>query len=91
MTGISKEYKQWLSELKRQIRRSQIKAAIKVNTELLRLYWNLGREISERQLDSTWGSGFFNTLSRDLKAEFPEMQGFSSRNLRYCKDFYLFL
>lgn len=90
MTSISTEYKHWLTEIKQQIRRSQIKAAVKVNAELLRLYWDLGREISERQMDSAWGSGFFDTLSRDLKAEFPDMRGFSPTNLKYCKRFYLF-
>ena len=81
MTSISTEYKHWLTEIKQQIRRSQIKAAVKVNAELLRLYWDLGREISERQMDSAWGSGFFDTLSRDLKAEFPDMRGFSPTNI----------
>ncbi len=91
MTGdLVKDYKQWLSEIKQQIRQSQIKAAIKVNTELLRLYWHLGKEIAEHQLEAKWGSGFFNTLSRDLKADFPDMQGFSPTNLKYCKRFYLF-
>ena len=90
MTNISKEYGQWLAEIKKQIRRSQIKAAVKVNTELLKLYWNLGKEISEKQMDTAWGSRFFDALSRDLKAEFPDMQGFSPTNLKYCKRFYLF-
>lgn len=90
MTNISKEYGQWLAEIKKQIRRSQIKAAVKVNTELLKLYWNLGKEISEKQMDTAWGSRFFDALSRDLKAEFPDMRGFSPTNLKYCKRFYLF-
>ena len=60
MTNISKEYGQWLAEIRKQIRRSQIKAAVKVNTELLKLYWNLGKEISEKQMDTAWGSRFFD-------------------------------
>ncbi len=90
MSNISNDYKQWLADVKIQIRQSQIKAAVKVNTELLRLYWRLGKQISELQADASWGGGFFDMLSRDLKAEFPSMQGFSPRNLRYCKEFYLF-
>ena len=83
-------YKQWLTDLKSRIRRSQIKAAVKVNTELLRLYWDLGRDIVARQMEATWGSGFFKQLSTDLKNEFPDMNGFSYSNLKYCKQFYLF-
>jgi predicted nuclease of restriction endonuclease-like (RecB) superfamily len=84
------EYKQWLGELKQRIRQSQIKAAIKVNSELLRLYWDLGHDIVVRQMDAAWGSGFFEQLSKDLMLEFPDMKGFSIANLRFTKRFYLF-
>ena len=84
------EFKQWLVELKLRIRQSQLKAAIKVNFELLRLYWDLGKDIANRQMDSIWGSGFYNNLSKELKAEFPDMKGFSVTNLKYCKYFYQF-
>lgn len=84
------EFKQWLADLKVRIRQSQMKAAIKVNTELLRLYWDLGYDIVIRQMDSSWGSGFYKNLSKELKTEFPDMQGFSVTNLKYCKYFYLF-
>ena len=68
----------------------QIKAAIKVNTKLLRLYWDLGQDIVLRQMESSWGSSFFDQLSRDLRSEFPGVQGFSVTNLKYCKRFYQF-
>ncbi|MDR2466364.1 MAG: PDDEXK nuclease domain-containing protein [Prevotellaceae bacterium] len=84
------EYRHWLSDLKLQIRQSQIKALVKVNTELLLLYWNLGKDIVARQFESTWGSGFFERLSRDLHDEFPHLKGFSVTNLRFAKRFYLF-
>jgi predicted nuclease of restriction endonuclease-like (RecB) superfamily len=84
------EYKKWLTDLKSRIRQSQIKAAIKVNTELLLLYWDLGHDIVTRQMETTWGSGFFKQLSKDLRNEFPDMHGFSVVNLTYCKRFYLF-
>lgn len=90
MAIISSEYKSWIGELKQRIRQSQIKAAVKVNTELLWLYWQLGCDIVERQLEASWGSGFFNQLSKDLKDEFPQMAGFSPTNLKYMKRFYLF-
>ncbi len=84
------DYKIWLAELKHRIRQSQIKAAVKVNTELIRMYWELGQDIVEKQSESRWGKGFFNELSRDLKETFPDMEGFSVTNLKYMKRMYLF-
>lgn len=87
---MDSEFKQWIADLKSRIRQSQIKAAIKVNSELLHLYWDLGHDIVARQMDSAWGSKFFEKLSNELKSEFPNMQGFSVTNLKYCKYFYQF-
>jgi predicted nuclease of restriction endonuclease-like (RecB) superfamily len=84
------EYKNWLIELKANIKRSQIKAALAVNSELIRLYWDLGKQIVEKQEHAQWGSGFIDQLSKDLKADFPDVGGFSAYNLRMCKTFYLF-
>ncbi|MFR9650367.1 MAG: DUF1016 N-terminal domain-containing protein [Rikenellaceae bacterium] len=90
MSQIEKGYKEWLSEVKLRVKQSQIKAAVKVNTQLLRLYWSLGEDISQRELESTWGSGFFAQLSRDLRSEFPDAKGFSETNIKYMKRFYNF-
>lgn len=57
---------------------------------MLQLYWDLGRDIVVRQMDATWGSGFFEKLSKELMKEFPDMKGFSVTNLKYCRYFYLF-
>ncbi|MDR0540638.1 MAG: DUF1016 N-terminal domain-containing protein [Dysgonamonadaceae bacterium] len=84
------DFKQWLADLKIRIRQSQIKAMIKVNDEMLRLYWDLGHDIVIRQMDSVWGSGFYKNLNKELKTEFPDIQGFSVTNLNYCKRFYQF-
>ena len=84
------DYKKWLTELKSTIRQSQIKAAVKVNTELLILYWNMGQDIVSKQLEAKYGSGFFEQLSKDLREEFPDMKGFSTSNLYYIKQFYEF-
>lgn len=84
------EFRQWLIDLKGRIRQSQLRAAVKVNSELLRLYWDLGQDIVVRQMDAVWGSGFYSRLSKELKREFPDMQGFSVTNLNYCKRFYQF-
>lgn len=89
-SNFSDEYRSWFVGLKQQIRQSQIKASIKVNTELLKLYWRMGKEISEKRMDSKWGTGFFDKLSQDLKREFPDMSGFSATNIKYMKRFYMF-
>jgi len=85
-----RQYREWLKSLKGQIRCAQAKAAIRVNVELLRLYWGMGRDIAEKRMEAKYGSGFFENLSRDLKLEFPDMEGFSPRNLRYVQAFYRF-
>ena len=84
------EYKDWLKKLKEKVRRTQIKAAVKINTALLEFYWELGADIVEKQKTTKWGSGFLQQLSKDLRAEFPNMKGFSFENLRQVKRWYLF-
>ncbi|OQA01367.1 MAG: hypothetical protein BWY70_00406 [Bacteroidetes bacterium ADurb.Bin408] len=83
-------YKQWFTALKARIKQSQIKAAISVNTEMIMLYWDLGRQIVDKQQNAKWGSGFIEQLSKDLKEEFPNISGFSRSNLFAMKKFYLF-
>lgn len=85
-----KEYVEWLAELKSRYKQSQVKAALKVNSTLLEYYWNLGRDIVRQEAESRWGSGFFNQLSLDMKAMFPNETGFSVTNLKYMKRWYVF-
>src|SRR5574344_694146 len=84
------DFKRWVSQLKQDIRSAQIRAAIKVNTELLRLYWRMGADLCEQQKSASWGDGWLKELSRELMFEFPDMKGFSHRNLQYIKQWYLF-
>ena len=86
----SPDYKQWLTELKQRFRHSQLKAAVAVNQQLLEFYWELGSDIAERQKQTDWGSGFLRKLSVDLQAEFPNMKGFSLRNLQQIRRWFLF-
>ena len=84
------DFKSWVSQLKQDIRSAQIRAAIKVNTELLRLYWRMGADICGKQKSASWGDGWLKELSRELMTEFPDMKGFSHRNLQYIRQWYLF-
>ncbi len=87
---LSDDYKNWFKELKIQIKQSQIKAALSVNSELIILYLDLGKQIVEKQKSAVWGSGFINQLSKDLKSEFQDMGGFSVDNIRFMQRLYLF-
>jgi predicted nuclease of restriction endonuclease-like (RecB) superfamily len=84
------EYRTFIQAIKQRIQSSQIKAAIAVNQELLRLYWDLAKQMVEKQRETAWGDGFLAQVSRDLKAEFPDMQGFSVRNLKYMRQWFHF-
>ena len=85
-----KEYALLLSSLKERFRRSQIKAAVKVNTTMLEYYWSMGRDISRLHKAAEWGSAFFDCLSLDLRNAFPEQTGFSVTNIKYAKRWYEF-
>ena len=84
------EYKKLLSELKEKVRSSQLKAAIKVNYELLDLYWTLGEYIVKNQEQHSWGDAFIKSLAKDLQKEFPDMKGFSETNIKYIRRWYSF-
>ena len=85
-----KNYVKWLSDLKKRFRVAQLKAAVKVNTEMLKFYWSLGEDICEKQKQYKWGANFMKRLSLDLRAEFPQAEGFSWSNLYKIRKWYLF-
>lgn len=80
-------YAAFLSDLKTRIRQAQTKAALAVNRELVLLYWHIGQDILQRQQQQSWGSKVIDRLAKDLKREFPDMKGFSPRNLKYMRAF----
>jgi len=83
------EYGSLLEELKARVRAAQIRAMVSVNRELVLLYWGLGRRILTAQEAQGWGAKVVQRLSADLSAAFPEMKGFSPRNLKYMRAFAL--
>ena len=80
----------WLAEIKNRYRSAQIKAAVKVNSEKLAFNWQLGAELVQKKAEERWGEGVVEKLSNDLQAEFPNTDGFTSRNLWFMKQWYLF-
>jgi len=93
MSGLikkDKEYFSFIQDIKQRVQRSQIKAAVSINQELLQLYWDMAARIVEKQKQTSWGDGFLEQLSKDLQGEFPDMKGFSLRNLKYMRQWFLF-
>lgn len=87
---LDKDYTQWIYDIKQRFRSSQIKAAIKVNSEQLLFNWQLGRDLVTKRVEEKWGKGVVEQVSFDLQAEFPEAKGFSARNLWFMKQWYSF-
>ena len=85
---LDQDYLDWIKDLSARYRRSQIRAALKVNEQMLRFYWDLGRDIVERKTENKYGSHFFSSLSRDLKEAIPDATCFSPTNLKYMKYFF---
>ncbi|HEX4421836.1 MAG TPA: PDDEXK nuclease domain-containing protein [Kofleriaceae bacterium] len=80
-------YAAWIADVKLRIRSAQQRAALAVNKEMLHLYWQIGRDILDRQAVAGWGSGILSRIEADLRVEFPEMRGFSQTNLKYMRMF----
>ncbi len=85
--ALPEDYANWLMDLKERIRSSQQRAVLSVNRELVLLYWQIGRDILSRQQDQGWGTKVIDRLAKDLTGEFPNMKGFSRRNLLYMRRF----
>ena len=84
----TEEYMQLLNEVKERITTAQYKALKTVNTELIALYWDIGKTIIEKQATQAWGKSVVEKLSEDLRIAFPNTKGFSVQNLWYMRQFY---
>lgn len=87
---MDSEYRDWIAELKQRYQASQVKAAVKVNSEALLFNWQLGRDLVIRRAEEKWGKGVVEQVSLDMQAAFPDAKGFSTTNLWYMKKWYLF-
>jgi predicted nuclease of restriction endonuclease-like (RecB) superfamily len=81
------EYKTFLTEIKEKVRTSRLQAALSVNRELIALYWHIGKRIIEKEAETSWGDKLIEILSNDLQNTFPETRGFSTRNIKYMRQF----
>jgi predicted nuclease of restriction endonuclease-like (RecB) superfamily len=83
-------YASWIAALKQQIVQARQRAALSLNTALIELYWQIGQSMAEKEKAAEWGSGFIERMSRDLTHAFPDMKGFSRRNLYAVRQWFLF-
>ncbi len=83
-----KNYREWIEDVSRRFRSGQIKAAMKVNDEMLRFYWMLGNDLNRIKENYDWGSHFYTQISKDIQKQLPDVKSFSSRNLLYMHQFY---
>lgn len=81
----SADYTNWRAGLKARVQQARQRAALSVNRELVTLYWQIGKDILTRQAEMGWGSRVVDRIARDLRAAFPDMKGFSPRNLKYMR------
>ena len=82
------DYAQLLIDVKGRIQTAQLRAAFAANSELIRLYWQVGQLLDRRQAEEGWGAAVIPRLARDLANELPEVKGFSERNIRLMLQFY---
>ncbi len=87
-TGLPQDYAVLFSDIKHRVRHAQTRAMLAVNAELIRLYWEIGALINNRQKKEGWGAGVISRLARDLHNELPEEKGFSERNIKRMLAFY---
>src|SRR5271170_1894821 len=80
-----KEYAKLLEKLKNDIQKTQLQAAVTVTKELTMLYWRIGKMLSEKIANEQWGAKIIERLARDLQSSFPDVLGFSVRNLKYMR------
>ena len=84
------DYQHWLSTIKQRVVSARLRVALAANSELIALYYEIVARIVEREAHAQWGSGFIDAFSKDLRQAFPDIGGFSSKNLRYCRAFFRF-
>lgn len=87
LIDVPSDYADWLPDLKTRIHSAQQRVTLAVNRELVLLYWQIGSDILSRQAEQGWGAKVIERLAEDLRLAFPDMKGFSPRNLKYMRAF----
>ena len=78
---------EFIEEIKKEIQKQRVSVVMNANTSMICLYWNIGKAILKKQEEEGWGAKVIDRMSKDLKIAFPEMSGFSPRNIKYMRKF----
>ena len=87
LSEMSDTYLKFIEEVKAEIQKQRISVVLNANSSMICLYWNIGKAIMKKQEEEGWGAKVIDRMSKDLKDAFPEMSGFSPRNIKYWPDF----
>lgn len=87
LSEMSDNYLQFIEEIKNEIRRQRVSVVLNANSSMIYLYWNIGKAILEKQENEGWGAKIIDRMAKDLKDAFPDMSGFSPRNIKYMRKF----
>ncbi len=87
LSEMSDSYLQFIEEINNEIQKQRIIVVMNANSSMIRLYWNIGRAILKKQEEEGWGAKVIERMAKDLKETFPEMSGFSPRNIKYMRKF----
>ena len=87
LSEMSEAYLKFIEEVKSEIQKQRISVVLNANSSMICLYWNIGRAILKKQEEEGWGAKIIDRMAKDLKDAFPEMSGFSPRNIKYMRKF----
>ena len=87
LSEMSDSYLDFIEEVKKEIQKQRISVVLNANSSMICLYWNIGRAILQKQEEEGWGSKVIDRMAKDLKEAFPDMSGFSPRNIKYMRKF----
>ena len=87
LLAMPENYRGFIQDIKKRIVQSRVEAVVAANSKMILLYWEIGKAILQRQTSEGWGAKVIDRMSYDLKTEFPSLQGFSPRNLKYMRKF----
>ena len=87
LSEMSDTYLNFIEEIKAEIQKQRISVVLNANSSMICLYWNIGKAIMKKQEEEGWGAKVIDRMSKDLKDAFPEMSGFSPRNIKYMRKY----
>lgn len=87
LSEMSESYLDFIDKIKKEIQNQRVSVVLSANSSMICLYWNIGRAILQKQEEECWGSKVVDRIAKDLKDAFPDMSGFSPRNIKYMRKF----